>query len=223
MKKTQAFTIVELVVVIVVIGILASITVVGYRFVVRDAKNAAIETTASSYIDALKVYYAKHGKYPLEGDMEAASVSSPMICLGDVGSYKNPENGCWWQNDTTKLGGTLSNKFDSEIRKIIDKQPRFKAECLTGWGGCRRGIVFVYSAGDHGMGGGYAVDGRARTFLAYYLHGKTNCNASGSGLAKISDDHPFEPSLGGMTTTELPDQHYTEQRSDGTLCMYVLP
>lgn len=65
----QGFTIVELLVVIVVIGVLAAITVVAYNGVqVRaiDAQKATILTTVQK---AIENYYTVNGRYPASDEM----------------------------------------------------------------------------------------------------------------------------------------------------------
>ena len=60
-RSSQGFTIVELLVVIVVVGILAAITTVSYNGVVVSARNMARIQTASSLITNLRIYEATNG------------------------------------------------------------------------------------------------------------------------------------------------------------------
>ena len=64
-KKQSGFTIVELLIVIVVIGILAAITIVAYNGVQNRANNTKIDTIAKEIADKSEVYAADHeGTYP---------------------------------------------------------------------------------------------------------------------------------------------------------------
>lgn len=63
MKKAaqKGFTIVELLVVIVVIGILAAITMVSYSGVTTKAKSTAAQSNAASVRSVIETYYADNG------------------------------------------------------------------------------------------------------------------------------------------------------------------
>lgn len=63
-KTSNGFTIVELLIVIVVIGILSTIIVVGYRGVQANSRDAARISTVNAIAKALGLYYMDNGKYP---------------------------------------------------------------------------------------------------------------------------------------------------------------
>jgi len=62
--KQHGFTIVELLVVIVVIGILAAITIVSYTGVSKKAVIASIQSDLSNASKKLEMYKVEHGSYP---------------------------------------------------------------------------------------------------------------------------------------------------------------
>lgn len=65
MKTTQrGFTIVELLVVIVVIAILATISIVSYNGIQQRARAAALSSALSQSTKAVALYYAEKGTYP---------------------------------------------------------------------------------------------------------------------------------------------------------------
>lgn len=63
-KELNGFTIVELLVVIVVIGILAAITVVSYVGITKKANAAVLQSDLSNSASKLKMFYAENGIYP---------------------------------------------------------------------------------------------------------------------------------------------------------------
>jgi len=82
MLRTQrGFTIVELLVVIVVIGILAAVTIVSYQGVQKKAYNAQIISGVSQYLKIIESYKAINGAYP-RTTREIAGDSIAMVCLG---------------------------------------------------------------------------------------------------------------------------------------------
>ena len=66
--KQSAFTIVELLVVIVVIGILAAITIVSYTGISSKATVSALQSDLSNAKKQIALYYIDHGAYPVDLD-----------------------------------------------------------------------------------------------------------------------------------------------------------
>lgn len=60
----SGFTIVELLIVIVVIGILAAITIVAYNGVQQRARDSERQSDVSAITKALELYYIDNGRYP---------------------------------------------------------------------------------------------------------------------------------------------------------------
>lgn len=63
-KSKSGFTIVELLIVIVVIGILATIVVVAYRGVQAQGYDNTRINDSQNIVDALELYYVRNGNYP---------------------------------------------------------------------------------------------------------------------------------------------------------------
>ncbi len=64
-SKPSGFTIVELLIVVVVIGILAAIVTVAYTGIQQRANNVAIIDTASKTLKAIQAYLAVNSSYPI--------------------------------------------------------------------------------------------------------------------------------------------------------------
>ncbi len=73
----SGFTIVELLVVIVVIGILAAITVVSYNGVTNKATLAQNRSNASAVMKAADAYFAENGSYPTAANINTGTVKIP--------------------------------------------------------------------------------------------------------------------------------------------------
>lgn len=64
MKSRGGFTLVEILVVLVVVGILATIVSLSYTRVQRDGRDSERAAKASVIADALENYYNQNGEYP---------------------------------------------------------------------------------------------------------------------------------------------------------------
>ena len=93
----RGFTIVELLIVIVVIGILATISVVAYSNISQRAYNATVISSANNSMKMIQAYVAEYGKYPL------VSSTSTTACV-------TTESGC------TSTASVAS--FNTEMAKI---------------------------------------------------------------------------------------------------------
>lgn len=63
-SSSSAFTIVELLIVIVIIGILAAITIVSYTGITARANNSTIQADLANNAKKLAMYFAQYGEYP---------------------------------------------------------------------------------------------------------------------------------------------------------------
>ena len=78
--KSSGFTIVELLVVIVVIGILAAITIVAYTGISQKAVSSALQSDLANASTQLKMYQVDNGAFPVGLDCSATPAAN-TICL----------------------------------------------------------------------------------------------------------------------------------------------
>lgn len=112
MKKNVSrlgFTITELLIVIIVIGILAAITVVQYNGVQVRARDAQRRTDVANITKALEQYYADNGSYPI------ASGTGSII------------DSNWYTS-----GDTSWTTFATALTGIIDKLPTDPSNMASG-------------------------------------------------------------------------------------------
>ncbi|UXM91019.1 type II secretion system protein GspG [Paenarthrobacter sp. JL.01a] len=75
--RRQGFTIVELLIVIVVIAILASITVVAYNGIQERARTTTVNSDLAAIQKAMLMYRADHGTLPLSADWYSGTAMPP--------------------------------------------------------------------------------------------------------------------------------------------------
>lgn len=87
-KQTEkGFTIVELLIVIVIIGILAAITIVAYNGIQQRARNTQVIAGVEMYKKALMQYSAVNSAYPATAGCLGANYPSDQCWEGDSGTY----------------------------------------------------------------------------------------------------------------------------------------
>ena len=77
-QANDGFTIVELLIVIVVIAILATIGFVAYGNISKQAQNGAYRSDARGVLSKLNLFYSTYGTYPASSDTELNDPNSPM-------------------------------------------------------------------------------------------------------------------------------------------------
>ncbi|MNH50565.1 Type II secretion system protein G precursor [compost metagenome] len=79
-NKRSGFTIVELLIVIVVIGILAAITIVAYNGIQERAESTKTISQASAFVKGLKTYEADLGRPTVSSCIAPASTITGGVC-----------------------------------------------------------------------------------------------------------------------------------------------
>ena len=79
-RRAHGFTIIEVIVVIVVIAILTTMTVVGYSWVTRDAKDSARRAAVSDLTKALHAFSVRKGKIGGLGTGSGGGLQSNGFC-----------------------------------------------------------------------------------------------------------------------------------------------
>ncbi len=138
----RGFTIVELLVVIVVIGILAAITIVSYTGIAQRANVAAMQSDLSSISQRLKMYYTLYSSYPtaLDGNnCPTAPNADSNYCLKLSGSNTLSYNG-----SATTFSAVEANSAGTTYYKVTDNSSPVAVNSMG------YGMVSYYSAEDTG-------------------------------------------------------------------------
>ena len=141
-KRQRGFTIIELIVIIVVIGILAAITLYGANRYQMDARDAKRTTSITVISEALEKYYDQNGEYPncsavgADGatvaantlkDLNAAVLVAPQAASGVTNSL-----GCGTvattANDVFQYVGDGTNPCTNSTGACLRYTLRYKSE-----------------------------------------------------------------------------------------------
>src|SRR5690606_18326368 len=170
-RKMAGFTIVELLIVIVVIGILAAITVVSYNGIQNRAYVAKAASVADSYIKIMEMYHLDNDSYPFEN-----SAPGYVACLGNSTDYPSSgdfaANECWASSnnaiDPTVVDSNLNNLLAPYVSSLPSGSlPPVRANSPDGWVAVRG----IYYANDIPV----AVDEPGVPGMVFVIKGNQDC------------------------------------------------
>lgn len=91
LRKQQGFTIVELLIVIVVIGILAALVITTFTGIQQKARNTERTTDIKAIHGQVEAYYAQNGKYPTLGNLNDTAWRGTNMKGLDCEALKDPK------------------------------------------------------------------------------------------------------------------------------------
>lgn len=132
--RTRAFTLVEIMVVVVIIGLLAAMGLPAFRRVTMRSKASAVENDLRTFSTAFITYNLQNGRWP--ADAAAAQIPPELQnALTNNFTLKSPIGGVYkWNFDVSADGITAKAAIiiesdsgnpvsdDEELRLLIDKQ-----------------------------------------------------------------------------------------------------
>jgi general secretion pathway protein G len=90
-RKQAGFTIVELLIVIIVIGILATLVITTFTGIQQKARNTKRQTDINAIQGQVEAYYASNGKYPTLADLNDATWRSTNMKGLDPNALQDPK------------------------------------------------------------------------------------------------------------------------------------
>lgn len=113
--KQSGFTIVELLIVVVIIGILASITAVAYNGVQARAQNSRILSAVTSWEKTLKLYKVQKGSLP-SSDYNCLATASTDFPAGSVLAAGECMHG---YPSSPTFSATYSSALTTDLKTIL--------------------------------------------------------------------------------------------------------
>lgn len=131
-KSTSGFTIVELLIVIVVIGILAAITIVAYNGIQNRAYDTTVQSDLSAIAKKITTESADTGAYPMP--------TAAMNIKISKSAYQITQNNLYYCRNTA------TNEFALAARSRSGKQYKY-----TIAGGLSENATYLYGADTCGL------------------------------------------------------------------------
>ncbi len=91
LKKQKGFTIVELLIVIVVIGILATLVIVTFSGIQQKGRNSQRQTDINAVASHVEAYYAETGTYPTAAMINDSAFRAAKMKGLDPEALKDPK------------------------------------------------------------------------------------------------------------------------------------
>ena len=126
---SRAFTLVEILIVVVILGILAAVVVPAFANAVDPSRHASFATNCRAFAQAMQYYRAENGEWPEDGG--SGTVPAGTENLLDVSAFETPTpiGGVWdTESDPAGLGYGIGVHFngtgetrDSAYMTLIDE------------------------------------------------------------------------------------------------------
>lgn len=202
MNKTKSgFTIVELLIVIVVIAILATISIVAYNGIQQRANNTARIAAAKDWVKSIKQYIAVNQAYP---------ATLNMYCIGESNITDldtDPDVDCGLSNNVKHNSG-YTTTFNNQIKTLRSSLPTFPG----------KPVQVTATATGSGM-----------LFRAYDTYDPTGENVANYPTLIFFLEGPDQDCILRPLTTTYAGGNFTEATgknsysSVGTACRVMLP
>lgn len=110
-KKQQGFTIVELLIVIVVIGILAALVITTFNGIQQKGRDTERQTDIKALHGQLEAYYAQNGRYPTLTNVNTDTFRSANLKGLDKEALRDPKGPSTGSNAYQLVASPAANAY----------------------------------------------------------------------------------------------------------------
>lgn len=130
-RDQRGFTIVELLIVIVVIGILAALVVTTYGGIQAKARDSKRQADLQALQTQIEAFYANNSYYPSRADLNSDSWRSTNMKSLDAGALQDPSAAAG-----TTLSGTAASSSNQKVYGYVAVRDDGTTTCTAGDTAC---------------------------------------------------------------------------------------
>lgn len=158
-RRSEGFTLVELLIVIVVIAILAAITIIAYNGVTQKARTSQAQSAANSVQQVAELYNTDKGHYPgKEDDFRATGLTTKLPTSITLEAATSTTDGSVKASDINSITGVDNDSDNSQnigygVTTSDDNAPNASESNVSG------GVVWYYDYSENTLKEVYVGDG----------------------------------------------------------------